>query len=220
MKDEKRFIEAVENSDTATVEQMLYMDPGLVESKTESGISILQYAAYFKNVETIEHLMNYVSHLNIHEACALGYLNEVKRCIRESQKNLDLHSADGFTPLTLACYFDYYDIVEYLVETGADVDLIANNESKVAPLNSAVASGNTRIVELLLDAGADPDIAQQSGITPLHSAAHKGNADICEILIKNGAGIMIRSDDGRTAIDFATEMGHDKVVNILTNNID
>lgn len=220
MKDERKFIEAVENRDANTVKQMLYMDPTLVETKTEAGISILQYAAYLNYEDTIQNLMNYVSHLDIHEACALGYLIEVKRCTREEPKTIDLHSADGFTPLTLACYFNHFDIVEHLIEMGADTSLRAKNESKVAPLNSAIASGNPRIVELLLDAGADPDIAQQSGITPLHSASHKGDADICEILIKNGAGIMVRSDDGRTAIDFATEMGHEKIVRILTDNID
>lgn len=220
MSDEIKFIEAIENGDMASVERMLYMDPSLIEARAESGISALLLSAYLKDRRLIEILMNHVSHLDIHEACALGYLNEVKRCIEEDGKNLERHSSDGFTPLILACYFDNFEIARWLIENGADPDLRANNQSGVSPLNSAVAASSQEIVELLLEAGADPDAAQQSGITPLHSAAHSGDRQICELLIKNGARVMQRSEDGRNAIDFASEKGYEDIVRLLSANID
>ena len=220
MRDERKFIQAVENHDVSTVESMLFMDPGLVETVTEAGISILLYAAYFKEEKITELLLNHVSHLDIHEACAMGYLNEVKRNIGENKNNTNLFSADGFTPLILACYFGYYDIVDFLIDKGAKINLKAKNESVVAPVNSAVASGNEQIVKLLLEAGANPNLTQQSGITPLHSAAYRGDEKICKLLVEYGSDVMARSDDGRTALDFANESGNSRLIKLLSDNID
>ena len=58
------------------------------------------------------------------------------------------------------------------------------------PLHIAVRRGQTKVVHLLLEEGADPDIADgrlEFGITPLMSAAKYGFNDIIKILLNKGA---------------------------------
>lgn len=59
MRDERKFIQAVENRDVSTVESMLLMDPGLVETVAEAGISIILYATYFKDENICKLLVEY-----------------------------------------------------------------------------------------------------------------------------------------------------------------
>jgi ankyrin repeat protein len=52
----------------------------------------------------------------------------------------------------------------------------------------AIQKGDSEMVSLLLDAGADPDILdRQSGETALTMAAGRNNADIVDRLLKHGA---------------------------------
>jgi ankyrin repeat protein len=214
------FIQAIEKGNTRTVNEMLHMDPTLVQCENEEGISVIQYAAYCKNQDIIDSLLENVSHLSLHEACSTGYLSEVKRNLKEGPDKLNTFSPDGFTALALACYFGYPDIVEYLLDEGADPDIRATDKSRVAPLNAAVASDRTEIVAMLLNAGADPNIQQKSGIAPIHSAAHNGNLDIIELLIKAGADISLKSDEGMTAIDYANERNHKNIIKLLSDQLD
>ena len=63
------------------------------------------------------------------------------------------------SPLHLAVEGDYEDVVPVLVEEGkADVDARAHIQPYFTPLQLAVAEGKTKMVEVLLQYGADPDL--------------------------------------------------------------
>jgi len=63
------------------------------------------------------------------------------------------------------------------------------NSSQDTPLNIAAMFNNIDIVKLLVEAGADLDIANDDNETPLQTAVHLGNIKIVEILIDKGADI-------------------------------
>ncbi|HXK18278.1 MAG TPA: ankyrin repeat domain-containing protein, partial [Polyangiaceae bacterium] len=73
------------------------------------------------------------------------------------------------------------DVQSLLVE-GADPNV---EQDGIPALTLAAYSGNGRIVELLLNAGADVNRAGKAGSTPL--AAASDHADIVELLVKHGA---------------------------------
>ena len=64
---------------------------------------------------------------------------------------------------------------------------------------------------MLLEAGANPNAAQNSGVTPLHSAAHHGNASLIKMLLVCGADSKLTLQDGKTPADLAREAGHNEL---------
>ena len=87
----------------------------------------------------------------------------------------------GGTALTPAAHHGHVDIVRELLTTAIDIDHV--NEPGWTALLEAIILGDggpahTEIVRLLLDAGADPTIADGDGVTPLEHATDRGYAEI------------------------------------------
>jgi ankyrin repeat protein len=98
----------------------------------------------------------------------------------------------------------YEDVVCILIGAGADVNKKCYGETA---LESALHSGHTKVVKMLLDAGAYDDYT-------LHEASSKGYEDFVRILIRAGANVNTESR-GETALKAASRSGHAKIVKIL-----
>ena len=70
-------------------------------------------------------------------------------------------------------------------------------------LSSAALFGHTKIIALLLVAGAGVNAKNRDGGTPLHNAAFLGQYEAAELLLENGADVNIRNGDGGTPSDAA-----------------
>lgn len=64
-------------------------------------------------------------------------------------------SQDQKTPLHVACEKGHADVTEYLLAHDASMETKDNSGN--TPLHIAAQNQQTRIVQLLLDSGADPD---------------------------------------------------------------
>lgn len=71
------------------------------------------------------------------------------------------------------------DIVKYLIEKGADIELESN---KKTPLMYAAKYGQLDVVKLLLEKGVDPEKISSKGRTALDYANRGGFEQIVEIL--------------------------------------
>ncbi|MFN9718648.1 MAG: acyltransferase family protein [Planctomycetota bacterium] len=95
-------------------------------------------------------------------------VSAVRRCI--DQKS-DLQRADlrfGIRPLHWASLAGDPEIVQLLIDHGADVNLA--NEDGNGPLHAAAFLGHATVIELLLQKGADPNALNRDGNPPLFSA--------------------------------------------------
>ncbi|KAI0796751.1 ankyrin repeat-containing domain protein [Abortiporus biennis] len=89
-------------------------------------------------------------------------------------------------------YYDRYpDILDW-----------ANKSGKTA-LHVAAEKGNEELVRMLLDLGADFDLADNLGNTPLHYASAWGNVPIVQMLIERGCQYSVRNNEGFTPSDYA-----------------
>lgn len=79
----------------------------------------------------------------------------------------------------------------------------------------AAAQGYPRIMRLLLNAGANPDMGNVHGITPLMYGARYKNVDVCKLLLEDGANLDLQDVDGITALMIATCVGSGDVAEIL-----
>ena len=105
-----------------------------------------------------------------------------------------------YTPLKSAVVKGYLDVVQVLLENGADVHArSANNESIIS---AAVFSGHSKVVQILLDHGVDVHIRDWNGNTLLHIAATSSYnpLEVLKLLWDRGAKVDARNTDGRTPL--------------------
>ncbi|XP_059398460.1 poly [ADP-ribose] polymerase tankyrase-1-like isoform X1 [Carassius carassius] len=135
------------------------------------------------------------------EACRNGDLSRVKRLVDSVNVNSKDMAGRKSTPLHFAAGFGRKDVVEHLLQTGANVH--ARDDGGLIPLHNACSFGHAEVVSLLLCQGADPNARDNWNYTPLHEAAIKGKIDVCIVLLQHNADPNIRNTDGKSALDLA-----------------
>jgi ankyrin repeat protein len=212
------FFDAIKQGNRYEVERQLIQDPSLIHVR-ENGLSPILIAAYHQQPEIASFLADKTIVLTIFEAAATGKINHVIRLLARDPELVNAYAEDGFHALGLACYFGHYDIAEYLTKAGAAVNSPAHNELKAAPLHSAAAGRHEKIVRMLLEHRADPNVREQGGFTPLHTAAQNGDIDTIRALLLGGADLTLKSADGKTAMDIAMDAGHEKATVLLGEGV-
>jgi len=96
-----------------------------------------------------------------------------------------------------------------------NLDVNERAEAGWTALLYASAQGYPQIMRLLLDAGANPDIGNVTGITPLMYGALYKNIDVCKILLEYGANLDLQDVHGGTALMVATRAGSPDVARVL-----
>ncbi|XP_013857852.1 tankyrase-1 isoform X2 [Austrofundulus limnaeus] len=135
------------------------------------------------------------------EACRNGDVSRVKKLVDVVNVNAKDMAGRKSTPLHFAAGFGRKDVVDHLLQTGANVH--ARDDGGLIPLHNACSFGHSEVVSLLLCQGADPNARDNWNYTPLHEAAIKGKIDVCIVLLQHGADPNIRNTDGKSALDLA-----------------
>ena len=130
----------------------------------------------------------------------------------ENGANPRARDARGYTPLHWAALKGYGHVVALLVRK-ADCDV--QSKAGITPLLQAAAQGYVEVVQLLLSAGADPNIATHDGWTALHKAVANGHTEVVAELLAAGADVARRHADGTTPLRLALEKNHRHIVHML-----
>lgn len=98
----------------------------------------------------------------------------------------------------------------------AMLDVIDKKRGR-AVLHTAASVGNSEMVQLLLDAGATPDIVECTPRkrTPLHFACESATPEVVSLLLKAGANVNALLGDEQTALHLAAAAGFVPVVEAL-----
>lgn len=77
-------------------------------------------------------------------------------------------------------------------------------------LHYAVKAGNKGLMQMLFDAGADPNARDLKGNTPLHAAAYAGTFQAVDMLVdKMGADVALRNHENLSPEDIAIRTHHE-----------
>jgi ankyrin repeat protein len=116
------------------------------------------------------------------------------------------------TALTHAAWLGRDDLVELLLENGADPN--RREQHGWTALHIAIKHGYSGIVATLIDHGADVD-ARVHGWTPMLLAAKDWRFQVPDYLVKKGADVNATDYHGRTALHWAAHHGDKKLAQLL-----
>ncbi|CAE7807683.1 Anks3 [Symbiodinium microadriaticum] len=116
--------------------------------------------------------------------------------------------------LSNAAENDMVDEVESLLQLPMDPDAVTG-EPNHTPLMVASGNGHVRVVQLLLEAGAQKEAVAADGSTPLMWAALEGRDSVVRLLLEAGAEMDVRDQGGWTALMCSASERHPQVLRLL-----
>ncbi|KAH0545790.1 ankyrin repeat domain-containing protein 27-like isoform X1 [Cotesia glomerata] len=114
---------------------------------------------------------------------------------------LNVTNARGETALHYACAIGLAELIQILLDAGANVNARTTNKNRT-PLHVACLKSKIQAVKLLLNCCTiDVNVKDYTGDTPLHLSAKNGDSHIIELLLRHGADIHSRNFKGASALD-------------------
>ena len=146
-----------------------------------------------------------------------GDIESLESYLNSPEVDLTVKDSIGETPLHVAVENNNYQIVQLLLEHGADVNIL--DDYNDTPLHLASAKDlNISIVQLLLEHGADVEIREnRNGDTPLHLASYNGNYQIVQLLLEHGANVDSRDFEENTPLHQASINKHYSIVHFFSD---
>ena len=136
------------------------------------------------------------------------------RALLAQRVDLAAADADGSTALHWAAHGNNLELVDLLLDAGADAR--TSTRYKVTPLYFAAQNGNAAVMARLLDAGADPNGTVYEGQTMLMTAALAGKADAVRLLLTRDATVDVAEPyRGQTALMWAAAEGNADAAAVL-----
>jgi ankyrin repeat protein len=165
----------------------------------------------------------------LHEASEVGDLEKIILLIEQIQHEIgieidvDMVDESGETSVLIASGEGYPDIVEYLIQNEADVNIATySGETPLMQVaQNSIINKDTQlnIVEQLIKARANINCQDKYGKTPLILATESNSPKIVSKLLESGADISIRDKHGETALDIAVSNEMAEIQQIIQDYI-
>ncbi|MFI9453377.1 ankyrin repeat domain-containing protein [Amycolatopsis sp. NPDC052450] len=148
-------------------------------------------------------------------ASSRGQLPIVRILVDGYRVSVEGRAGNQMTPLAAAAAAGNLDVVEFLLTKGALIDTRAR--LKRTPLINAAIWGHTRIVSVLGQAGADPDLLDDEGYSALaHAVFGRHISAVRALILDCGANVNLTAGPaGFSALHWAVRHGLADVANVL-----
>ncbi|XP_065208838.1 uncharacterized protein LOC135837476 [Planococcus citri] len=154
------------------------------------------------------------SHSPLHYATQYNHIDVVQILLKKEPHPDYKQILGGYTLLHIAARNGSLEVVEYLLQKGANVN--AKHDSNEIPLFEAARNGHLEVVKLLILKGSQVNTRVLNGSAPLHMAAVNGHKEVVEVLLTNGADLNIACKTFlNTPLHHATKEGHLEVIKVL-----
>ena len=211
-----KLLNAIVEKDTSIAELVLREFPESALEEGPKGESPILLAIYNGRPGLAGDIAR-IRKANVCEAAALGDAEALTRLL-DSGASPNETSFDGWTALHLAAFMGSEDATRTLLKHGASIDAISTNGTANTPLCAALAGrGNTEVVQILLDGGADVNALAAHGVTPLHLAASRGADNLVRELVTRGANVNAEMDDGTTPSAMAEQRGFPETAQLISS---
>ena len=180
------FINLMEAPDPSVeqVKSILKDHPEYANIRLKTGISITSHAVYNFKFDLAKEIYRVSTIRDLGTCCAIDDYKEIEKLILDGADPNEL-TVDGFTPLSLSCAFGSPESVAFLLAHKADPNKRGTAIDNIAPIHAAIFGRKSQNLELLLEAGADPELPQATGYTPFNAAVE--NRDMVSMLMLSNA---------------------------------
>ena len=174
-----------------------------------AGVNI---TAYKNNTNKGSYLLNLFDNNNINEI--LSYLDN------NHDININEQGKFGRTALYYACRNGSLDLIQILLDKGANIEL--RNHHGFTPIYCASLHNQPHIIQLLHDYGGNIYKTDAGGLSPLHIAAEKGYIKVVKILLdldKQHQYVFMKDSIGYTPYDWAILKHHSDCAELLNSSM-
>lgn len=138
----------------------------------------------------------------LHFATQNGHLECVHMVLNQKnlpRKFINVQDEGGWTPLVWACENKHEDVINYLLEHGAN-PLITDAEGNIA-LHWAALSGSRSTCEVLLNAGCDINATNSIGETPMHIVLRQDHYECAILLLMRKVRLDLQNKNGQIPVE-------------------
>ena len=194
--------------------------PGMSAKDPETGYTALALAVHNNEVNLVRCLLEAGTDANSVESdgktclhiSVAAQLAEIVRLLLANKADPNvLDTKDGRSPLYLASTSGNFDIARILLEGSAD----PNFTEDVPALHVAAGYNRLKMVQLLLDHGANIEGLSSEGLTPFLNSIFHSHLPMVKLLHKRGANAGSESRDGIKALHLACFKGSKAIVTFL-----
>ena len=171
-----RLMRAIVRDDKTVVATLIAHEPSVTRQSISVGATREAAPDFFFN--EIDHYL-YAGDTLLHAAAA-GYRLEIARLLLKHGANIAATNRRGAQPLHYAA-------------DGAPGSRNWNPEAQAG------------MIALLINAGADPNAMDKSGVTPLHRAVRQRCAAAVDALLRNGSSVRLKNAHGSTPLHLAVQ---------------
>jgi len=192
-------IDRVEEPELQEVLRELKENPATIDEVVSRGghqiqqWTVLQLAAMCNELEVVQGLLQAGADPNakdsrwgvtaLHVTVGYGHLEVVKALIA-AEADIKQTDSDGNTPLQLAAMDNELEILQELLQAGADPNAKNSDNMDRTALHEAVRRGYLEVVKALIAARADITQTDNDGNTPLQLAAICNEPEILQALLQ------------------------------------
>jgi len=227
----KNMVKAIDTNDVKSFNKLLPQIPDInyfvTDGDDSSGLTLLGHACRLNNTNLVEKLINAGADILVAESD--GYLvfnalfvavdsdaiDVVKYLLENGADPNCMNTEERLSVLSMACRRNNYDMAELLIENGALVDGLGDNEWTdyvFYPILDAVGSGNIHLVRLLIDNGCEIDVSDRQGDTPFNVAQRIDSPEILQLLLERQNTQPTSNKDD--VLEFETSRLHIRIVEI------
>ena len=210
---EQEFFDAIRKGNSERVGELLKQQPILIKASTKNGTTPILLAVYADHLDIAESLLATGIEPNIFEAAATGRIERVRELLKKDPTLAKAYSPDGWTALHLN--WGHLDIVELLLDSGADINAVSKNKFVATPLQGAAVAKRIELARLLIARGAKLSPRGEDGDSPLHECAGNGAIEIARLLLDHGADINAKNDEVKTPLAIALEYKQSEMAKLL-----
>ncbi|XP_043962702.1 ankyrin repeat and EF-hand domain-containing protein 1a isoform X1 [Gambusia affinis] len=224
-----RLLQWIHKGEKEEIEKMVKLGVKNLINLTEpqEGLGVLHLAVSANNNDLVEFLLSLGAHPDVQDkmgrtpamlAAELGN-QEILSLLFQKQPDMTVVDMQGKGVLFYCSYPTkrHARCLEMALKNGADANNISRSGVHVLSMMCEKANECTPLCLTLLDAGADPNAANETtGVTALMEAARTGSLPVVRRILRNGGNPNTIDQNGFNAVHYAALSGCFEVIMVLS----